>query len=241
MRFTYIKVEIGMKNTFFVFVLLIAFFVSCKKEIIEEPQQIITPEQNVGMNLDFEQWQLIIQNEISFEEPAGNYWTSLNSLAKLNGPITVMKTNDAQHGNYAALLETKEWGTLNIPGLLVVGTFLTQDPFIFEGKPYTEMPSSISGYYKYLPSNQDTAIVYAKLSKYNPSKGQQDTIAEASLLIPNAVPEYTAFDLDFIYLSDIVPDSITIIFVSSIDGANFNGQVGSKFFVDNLNLHMQKK
>ncbi len=217
------------------------FFISCKKETIENPKDQIVPDLSVGMNLDFEQWQVTTQNQISYEEPAGGYWTSLNSLAKLNGPITVMRTNDAQNGSYAALLETKEWGSLNIPGLLVIGTFLTQEPFIYEGKPYTETPSSVSGYYKYLPNNQDTAIVYAKLSRFNPMKGYQDTIAETSLLIPNTVSEYTSFDLNFDYLSDLTPDSITIIFVSSIDGANFKGQVGSKFYVDNLKLNTQKK
>jgi hypothetical protein len=218
---------------------LLIIFASCKKEEVEKPLPNPIPNTQVGMNLNFEEWQVFTQNQISYEEPSGNFWTSLNSLAKLNGPITVMRTNDSQNGNYAALLETKEWGNLKIPGLLVVGTFLPQEPFVFEGKPYTETPSSLSGYYKYLPSNQDTAIVYAKLSKFNPLKGYQDTIAETSLVITQAVPNYTFFNMNFDYKTDLQPDSITIIFVSSIDGANFNGQVGSKLFVDNLKLNTQ--
>lgn len=222
-----------------VFVILIAFIVSCKKETVETPKPTPNPTPNVGMNMDMETWQVYTQNQISYEEPAGGYWTSLNSLAKLNGPITVMRTNDAQNGNYAALLETKEWGTLKIPGLLVIGTFLPQEPFVFEGKPYTQSPNSFSGYYKYLPNNQDTAIVYAKLSKFNPLKGHQDTIAETSLIITESIPQYTMFNLDFDYKLDLSPDTITIIFVSSIDGANFNGQVGSKLYIDNLKLNVQ--
>lgn len=223
-----------MKIYFFIISLLFLLF-SCKKEEIAPPIDVVPPI-STGFNLNFESWDLITQNAISYEEPSGGFWATLNPLAKLNGPITVVKTNDKQNGNYAALLETKVWGDITIPGLLVVGTFLTQDPFIFQGKPYTDKPISVSGFYKYLPQNGDTAIFYAKLSKYNPLKGYQDTIAEASYTVSTEIAEYQNFSLPFVYKSNDTPDSLTIIFVSSIQGANFQGQNGSKLYIDNISI-----
>ncbi len=214
---------------------LFLFLVSCKKEVIEP--KIETPiNTDVDFNGNFESWTIITQNAISFEEPSGGFWATLNPLAKLNGPITVVKTNDAQNGNYAALLETKDWGNITIPGLLVSGVFLPQDPFVFQGKPYTNRPYSINGYYKYLPQNGDSAVIYSKLSRFNPIKGQQDTIAQMSFIVSSETPNYTLFSLVFDYTSDLIPDSITITFVSSIQGNNFKGQSGSKLFIDNVSI-----
>ncbi|MDZ7741083.1 MAG: hypothetical protein U5Q03_04860 [Bacteroidota bacterium] len=46
-----------------------------------------------------------------YYEPAGDWWTTLNSLAILGGPITVYPTTDAHSGEYAAQLETILWVT----------------------------------------------------------------------------------------------------------------------------------
>ena len=213
---------------------------SCKKEEKPEPNVVVPPVET-GLNLNFETWDVVTQNGITYEEPSGGFWATLNPLAKLNGPITVVKTNDKQNGSYAALLETKVWGDITIPGLLVVGTFLTQDPFIFQGKPYTEKPISVNGYYKYLPQNADTAIFYAKLSKFNSLKGYQDTIAEASFTVNSEISEYQNFSLPFVYNSNDTPDSLTIIFVSSIQGQNFMGQNGSKLYIDNISIVKSSK
>lgn len=215
---------------------LLFFLFSCKKEETPQTQEIIPPVSS-EQNLNFEKWDIINQNGITYEEPTGGFWATLNPLAKLNGPITAVKTNDAQNGNYAVLLETKTWGNITIPGLLVVGTFLTQDPFIFQGKPYTEKLISVNGYYKYFPQNGDTAIIYTKLSKFNHIKGYQDTIADASFIITTEVNSYQHFNLPLNYYSNENPDSLTIVFVSSIQGGNFQGQNGSKLFVDNLILN----
>ncbi len=211
---------------------------SCKKDE-KPPIEKIDPPISSSQNLNFENWEIVTQNAISYEELSGGFWATLNPLAKLNGPITVVKTNDAQNGNYAALLETKTWGNITIPGLLVVGTFLTQDPFIFQGKPYTKKLNSINGYYKYFPQNGDTAIIYSKLSKFNATKGHQDTIADGSITITTEVSSYQFFNLALNYYSNEQPDSLTIVFVSSIQGANFQGQNGSKLFIDNVSLIKQ--
>ena len=173
----------------------------------------------------------------NFSEPSGGWWTSLNSLQSLGGPVTLSASTDAHSGEYAAQMETKLWGTLLISGLLVAGDFITSDPFIKQGKPFTDKPAKFKGWYKYLSVEGDSAGIVAMLTKYNAGTGQKDTIAEAIGVVLNTVSTYTMFDIDFVYNNnDIDPDSIIIVFTSSGDGGNFLGQAGSTLLVDDIFL-----
>jgi hypothetical protein len=40
-----------------------------------------------------------------FFEPVGDWWTTLNYLASLGGPVTTYPTEDAHSGEYAAAME----------------------------------------------------------------------------------------------------------------------------------------
>ena len=232
----------NVKSTLFSILLLLSLsIISCKKEVVDpEPEIPISPTDSVGFNFSFEKWASTSLDGLVYEEPSGGYWTTLNYLSRLSCPITVSKTTDAQHGGFSACLETKQWGSMVIPGLLVMGTFIPEDPFIIQGKPYTERPTSVNGFYKYLPIDGDTCVLYARLSKYNTTLNKQDTIAEASITVNNNVPQFLPFSLIFDYRDPVSnPDSLTILFVSSIDGANFRGHPGSKLFVDNLALEYE--
>ncbi len=222
------------------FAIMVVISSSCKKEE-ENPEPIIPPvvsTDSVRFNFSFEHWLSTTVDPLTYEEPSGGYWTSLNYLSRLTCPVTVTKSTDAQQGSYSVSMETKQWGSMVIPGLLVMGTFIPQDPFVIQGKPYTNKPTSIHGYFKYSPADSDTCVLYARLSKFNTFTNKQDTIAEASMIVNQYIPNYSPFSLVFDYrLVDIVPDSLTILFVSSIDGANFRGHPGSKLWIDNLSIN----
>jgi len=172
-----------------------------------------------------------------FDEPSGGWWTTLNSLKNLGAPITVSKTTDAHSGAYAAKLETKQWGSFLLSGLLVSGKFVMVSPFVIQGKPFTDKPAKFKGWYKYTSVNGDSAAIYAMISKYNTLSGKRDTIAVAKMAVKNSVSAYTAFNLDFNYsIPGFNPDSIFVVFSSSVEGGNFLGQVGSTLFIDDLML-----
>jgi hypothetical protein len=173
----------------------------------------------------------------TYYEPTGGWWTTLNSLVSLGGPVTVSRSNDVHSGTFAAKLETKQWGTFLLPGLLVSGNFILTSPFIKQGKPFTDKPSKFKGWIKYTSVNSDSAAIVALLTKFNTGTGKQDTIARAVQIIKNDISVYTPFDINFDYSNtSISPDSIILVLTSSADGGNFHGQVGSTLFVDDISL-----
>ena len=173
----------------------------------------------------------------TYYEPAGGWWTTLNFLASLGGPVTVSPTTDAHSGEYAARLETILWGDFLISGLLASGNFVMTPPYIQNGRPFTEKPSIFKGWYKYTPVNGDSAGIGAILTKFNIDTGQKDTLATAVKAITNNVGTYTQFEIDFDYkITGTDPDTIIIVFTSSGDGGNFLGEVGSTLLIDDVLL-----
>ena len=172
-----------------------------------------------------------------YYEPSGGWWTTLNSLATLGGPVTVYQTTDAYTGDYAAQLETINWGDLLISGLLVSGNFILTEPYIQNGQPFTDKPSKFKGWFKYTPVNGDSAGIGALLTRYNAEAGHQDTVATAITAIEENVQTYTQFEIDFDYLiPGLDPDTIIIVFTSSGDAANFQGEIGSTLTIDDISL-----
>ena len=173
-----------------------------------------------------------------YYEPSGNWWTTLNSLANVTGPITVTRVTDVHSGTYAARLESKMYLSSLITGFIVSGTFLGSPTYnIKEGKPFSDKPVKLKGYYKYTPVNGDSCVIFAILSKFNPGTNKHDTVAIASLVEKNTVATYSPFDLIFDYkISGINPDTIIVGFASSAAGKKFLGQVGSTLYIDDVSL-----
>ena len=183
----------------------------------------------------FENWTSSSLN--TYYEPTGSWWTTLNTLTSLGGPVTASSTTDTHGGTHAAKLETKQWGTFLLPGLLVSGNFVMVSPYIKQGKPFSDKPLKFIGWYKYTSVSGDSAAIVAILTRFNTATGFRDTLATAALVEKNSVAVYSQFSIDFDYtITDVNPDSITVVFSSSADGSNFHGQVGSTLFIDDVSL-----
>ncbi len=183
----------------------------------------------------FNNWTPFLLN--TYSEPTGGWWTTLNTLSTLGGPVTVSPSTDVHSGAYAARLETKQWGTLLLSGLLVSGKFINAAPFIKQGQPFTDKPSRFKGWYKYAPVSTDSAAIVAILTKFNTTSGKADTVASTVNVIKNTTSAYTQFDFKLDYrIANMNPDTIKIVFVSSADGANMKGQNGSTLLIDDISL-----
>lgn len=187
-------------------------------------------------NASFETW--APSQSGLYEQPSGTYWTSLNPLRDLGGPVTVEKVEDACQGTYAAKLTTKNFTSLLVSGLLCSGTFNQNNllnPLLF-GQPFTLRPTIFSGCFKYSPVSGDSCALVAWVSRWNTQTNQRDTIGTATIIVDTAVANYTTYNIPFNYLTQDTPDTLTVVFSSSADGQNNNGQVGSALWVDNVSI-----
>ena len=186
-------------------------------------------------NSDFERW----TSFGSFNEP--DKWQSPNSLLSQipqNSDFVVSSTMQSQSGTLAVLMETRFFNFIgqNIPGVITNGAFsvnMSNEPVFDGGTSFTVRPDYITGYYKYYPGANDTCGMAMYLFKYNTLSNQRDTIGFCFFAEGDTVDTYKQFIAPIDYLRLDSPDSILIIFSSSITAFP---SAGSKFFLDNLSF-----
>jgi hypothetical protein len=194
------------------------------------------------MNGGFESWTLFKGSGSfkDFEEPSDG-WSSGNGVTHVavNASPVAEKSTDAAQGMYSAKLTTRSIFGQIAAGSLFLGHFkLNLIDFAKSavlGMPFTDRPAGFNGFYKYLPVKQDSATLYARLTRWTGSS--QVVVGEAVVTEYDAVPNWTAFSIPFVYYSQATPDSLRIVLASSAGGENFRGEVGSVLFVDAVELN----
>jgi hypothetical protein len=196
-------------------------------------------------------WKLFTTNTGNYINPMAGFLQSLNELASVPpeaggpGPVTCDTVTDCMQGKYAARLTSKNFTvmighTIFIPGYIGASVLDIPAQTIHLGKPYTQRPQKLMGYYKYSPVGSDSAVIQVMLTKYNSGLGKRDTISNDKIIIHNAVSAYTQIDRTLTYLDlTSTPDTLVLIMAASA-GIDFNdlqgcgGQEGSTMWVDDL-------
>jgi len=160
--------------------------------------------------------------------------------------LTAFRESDAQHGNYAIKLVSTNFpgfGTTGfVPGAFgtitndYIETYLAEG-FIDVKMPYIFKPLGLSGYYKYVPVNGDSAVI--EMALYN----EDIKTMEGYKKLKNQVNQWTEFT---VWQNEAYPGAaqanvthLRLLFISSA-GYNFNdleacaGQLGSALYIDNL-------
>lgn len=141
------------------------------------------------------------------------------------------------------------------------------------GQAFDRQPVKVTGYYTYKPGatfqdpkgdavadRTDQAAIYAVLYRNHDDQGNAVTlygdnvktspqiVAIADMGLVKPTDEWTPFDIEFKYLSDIDLDllkqrgyNLTIVFSSSADGDQFEGAIGSTLCVDKVRLVCKKE
>ncbi|MBP7463211.1 MAG: PCMD domain-containing protein [Bacteroidales bacterium] len=199
-----------------------------------------TQAQTTLPNMNFEDWQQSTSMQPYWICLPTTTWATGNPAATITGEYPTYRTTDAQNGSYAACLETQDIFGNVAAGNLFSGWFESAlwDSQAHFGVPFTGKPDAFQGWYKYdsfsYDGTPDECAIYAILSRWDGS--QRVEIARAELYNGNDVTEYTYFNLPFVYVNALTPDTISVVFSSSRNGASFEGAVGSKLFIDNINL-----
>lgn len=198
-------------------------------------------------NANFEKWETVTPAPPynSYSEPVS--WGTLNMFD--NSGVT--RTNDAQDSTYAARLESKSmnilsYGTFTTAELMTgdyMSALTTGEPQY--GFPCTQKPIALTFWYKYTPTEKDTAQVYVELwankntnneMKYSNRLEISDSVStwkQGRIMLYNA--GFSQYQL---------PDSCTIDITSSLSGLGKNGngngasQTGSVLLIDNLAFEM---
>lgn len=104
------------------------------------------------------------------------------------------------------------------------------------GVPISFKPAAVSGFYRLVPGpagdgGEDSAMVLVLLKKYNPSRGTYDTIGVAKhfLHITQDYVHFTAPIMD--RAPGVIPDSIAMVFVSSVTGSCDCSNAGECYFL----------
>lgn len=153
-------------------------------------------------NYSFENW-----STASAEDPVS--WSSSNQgiLLIQNSMTNVVKTTDVYTGTYAARLSTVIQSGNIVEGLLDYS------------QPFTTLPASFKFFYKYMPSGDDTAVVFVQFLK----NGTE--IGSIYYQIGSEVINYQQLTLP-LSLND-TPDTLKVFLFSG-------NNAGSVLYVDNI-------
>ena len=191
----------------------------------------VVSAQNTVPNAGFENW----TNYGNYEDPDG--WGTLNQSTSLSLPpvLTVTKAtgSDAHSGSYAIRLETKTVVTETVPGTAITGTYNPLTLKIDGGFGFNSMPTSLTGWYKYIPFILDAGSVEIVLTKWNPTTKIRQPVGSGIFTVINAVNTYTQFTIDVIYVSPDTPDTAIITLLSG----SYTNPPGSVLYVDDMSFN----
>ncbi len=190
--------------------------------------------QDVIPNASFEQW--------TGGEP--DLWNTSNMMVLITPFTTVVReTNNPQSGTACARLQTVTQiafplpTPISIPGMMTLGElsidYVNQTASITGGTPFTGVPQSLTGFFKYLPTTSDNCFLGFGLFRWN--NGTRDTIGYAYKTVSDTTNDWTAFEVPLDYQIWETPDTMNVVFLASnaLDGLPHGG---TKLWVDNLSL-----
>ncbi len=184
-------------------------------------------------NAGFEDWE-----DISCFEPA--QWMTSNLFACLfGGDTSVTYTTDAHSGKYAIRIESIQSNMPSDSGTnpVVIGFAMPYS----ESMNFTEgissfdidfNPTLLTGYYKFIPLLNDTAVIYGYLKDED-----ENSYPFGTILLPSDT--YQQFQIPLVYPEGVKITEAGMLFSTSeyfMQGDGKSGEVGSVLYLDNINL-----
>ena len=176
-------------------------------------------------NGDFENW-----TEFASEE--ADEWVSSNIFTLPESDLSVTKTTDSHEGSFAARIENQVTVWDDTLSFITNGTIGENGPT--GGIAVDDVPDILSGYYKYIPIGQDSALAGMVLYHYNTTLGITETLDSSYIKLPPA-NQYTYFEVPVEYYTLPEPDTINIAFSAGNLDDGFVG-LGSVLYIDALEI-----
>lgn len=185
--------------------------------------------QNSTPNGNFETW-----NSVSYDYPQNYPYTSNHDVLyryKTTLPFNAVKSTDAYLGNSAIKLTTVSVGTDRAIGYFINSNPNSGDPFTwFGGMPYNQIPTGITGFYKYNVATADSALIFVVFSKAGHNIGTYIST------IGGLHSDYVPFNFTFKPALTQTPDSVIFAAASSNMMVDENGVAGSILLLDDVSF-----
>lgn len=181
----------------------------------------------------------------SFETWAGGEpesWATSNQNLPIIGTITTVSrdVSDPQLGSASAKLTVVKVdipfvGIYKIPGALTLGKLNVdlnnQTASVSGGSAFNGRPLKLTGYFKYLPVNNDKCFFSLWLFRW--VDGAKDTLGIGAINSSASANLWTPFEVPIYYTKEGSPDSVNILFLNSnpLDGLD---HTGTSLWIDNL-------
>ena len=181
-------------------------------------------------------------------------WTIQQQMDVATGWVkapTVSKSSDAHSGQFAAEIIAGDFTnpqsgqTISLPGRLVTGAATTgMGQTAIEGFSFSQRPDSLTGWFKYSFTQTDACIFNVTLTKWNPTTQMRDIIGEGQS-IENEALVYRRFSFPVSYVSNEIPDTCVVEFLSSDIQSGIQGSIllidDIEFVYNNVGLNESEK
>ena len=152
---------------------------------------------------DFETW-----TAVESLEPE-SWWTP--NFILINQTPCVTQSTDAHSGQYALRIENVLSSFGDTVGFVTNGYLFNQD--FVGGMAVVQNPVKVTGYYKYSPVGNDSALVGVFTSKFEPTFGTTVRLDSSLIKLP-AASNYTYFEVPLYYNGWPIADTLNITFAS---------------------------
>ena len=175
---------------------------------------------------NFETW-------VARESLEPEYWWTPN-FALINQAPCVTQSTDAHSGQYALRIENVLSDFGDTLGFVSNGYFGNNN--FSGGMGVLQNPVMVSGYYKYAPMGNDTALVGVFISKFDVTFGTSINLDSMLVKLP-AASSYTYFEVPITYNGWPIADTLNITFASGNIQNDTNILVpGSILLIDDIDV-----
>lgn len=178
-------------------------------------------------NPNFETWMPYVVNE-----PDG--WTTLNWANIYDGNYSVTQDNTPYMGSYDCRIETTVASFGDTIGYITNGNFSGPNG-PGSGMQVMQNPQKITGYYKYIPVANDTALAGAWSYHWDVPGDSAQTLEEQVIWLP-AAANWTYFEINLTYNTWPAVDTLNIAFASSNYDGTGGVYLGSQLFLDEIGV-----
>ena len=133
------------------------------------------------------------------------------------------KVTDKKSGSFAILLKKSVTQTATssdtTTGTVLTGTLLQLFDGATPGFPAKTRPSALTGFYKFINPDKDTANVLVGASKYNTTKNEAEEAGTGELFLTTPAATFTAFSVPIVYDPAIKGIDTVVIIITCSTGA----------------------